>query len=209
MLDTVHEMAWRARGCAVVCGVDEVGRGPLAGPVVTAAVIVPDDAAVRCHLLAEAGDSKALTAKKRERMAAYIHAHCTVVLAEASVAEIDSLNIRGATLLAMTRAVSGLGGPVALVDGLDVPAGVQGQAVVKGDAVELCIACASIVAKVHRDAVMAELDKAYPGYGWASNAGYGSATHMAALQTLGPTPHHRASFAPVAAALEARAKVAA
>lgn len=203
MLADAHEQAARSQGKTHVCGVDEVGRGPLAGPVVAAAVVVPDDAEVRAYLLAQAGDSKVLTPKKREALAPYIHQHCRVSIAEASVAEIDAVNIRQATHLAMVRAVAGLGAeaPYCLVDGNDLPVALKGHTIIKGDGVELAIACASIVAKVHRDAVMADLDKMHPGYGWASNAGYGSAVHMAALARLGPTVHHRTSFAPVREAL--------
>lgn len=203
MLADTHAQASHTQGHAHVCGVDEVGRGPLAGPVVAAAVVVPDDVDVRVYLLAQAGDSKVLTAKKREVLAPYIHAHCRVSVAQASVAEIDAVNIRQATHLAMVRAVAGLGAeaPYCLVDGNDMPSGLKGHTIIKGDGVELAIACASIVAKVHRDGLMAELDKTHPGYGWASNAGYGSAVHMAALATLGVTVHHRVSFAPVRVAL--------
>lgn len=206
MISTDYEDGWRGKGCVLVAGVDEVGRGPLAGPVMAAAAAVPDDAAVRAELLAGVRDSKALTAVRREALAARIEATCMVHVAAASVDEIDRLNIREATLLAMARAVAGLAvAPAAvLVDGRDVPPALAmpGQAVVKGDAVELCIACASIVAKVARDRLMAELAEAYPGYGWERNAGYGSAVHLAALRELGPTVHHRRSFAPVRALLE-------
>ncbi|MFZ2587103.1 MAG: ribonuclease HII [Alphaproteobacteria bacterium] len=217
MLADIYERSAKAKGCTVVCGVDEVGRGPLAGPVVAAAVVVPWDTSIRAYLLERAGDSKVLTAKKREALAPYIHAHCTVSIAEASVAEIDAMNIRQATHLAMGRAVEGIERcsmfdgrlpntreiqPHCLVDGNDMPNGLVGHTVVKGDAVELAIACASIVAKVYRDTLMAELDTAHPGYGWASNAGYGSAGHMEALQRLGATVHHRTSFAPVREVVE-------
>lgn len=197
----------------MVAGVDEVGRGPLAGPVMAAAVIVPDDAAVRAYLLQHAGDSKALTANKRVALDVYIRQQCVVSVAEASVAEIDTLNILQAALLAMTRAVTGLAVPAhaVLVDGNQVPKGLSMpvQTIIKGDAVELNIACASIVAKVARDALMADLAQNFPHYGWESNAGYGSAKHLAALRTHGPTPHHRSSFAPVREVLDSLKKVAA
>lgn len=206
MIACEHEEALQRRGLPLVAGVDEVGRGPLAGPVTAAAVVVPADAALREELLAEVRDSKVLTAARRKVLAARIEAACAVSVAEASVEEIDRLNIREATLLAMTRAVNGLciTPQAVLVDGRDVPPALAmpGQAVVKGDAVELCIACASIVAKVARDKLMTALAQEYPGYGWERNAGYGSAVHMAALRTLGATRHHRRSFAPVRAVLE-------
>lgn len=187
----------RATGQLVV-GLDEVGRGPLAGPVMACAVILPDDLSL---IPAGITDSKKLTAKKREAYAPLLRQHCRWALGEASVAEIDSLNILQATFLAMRRAVDGLGitPDHALVDGLHVPKGLPcpGTPLVEGDSKSLSIAAASIIAKVARDSLMQELDRQYPGYGWASNAGYGSAGHMAALKTLGVTPHHRRSFAPV------------
>lgn len=213
-MDIVHEAAFVARGLVRVAGVDEVGRGPLAGPVTAAAVVVPQDVGLREELLAGVRDSKVLSAKRREVLAARISETCAVHVAMASVEEIDRLNIREATLLAMVRAVDGLqDAPQAvLVDGRDVPPALAlpAQAVVKGDAVELCIACASIVAKVARDKLMAALAAAHPQYGWECNAGYGSAVHMAALKEFGATVHHRKSFAPVRAVVEAAAaKVAA
>lgn len=194
-----HELELAAHGA--VAGVDEVGRGPLAGPVTAAAVIVPADEAVREWLLARADDSKKMTGKLRAEVAAYIEQHCAFAVAEATVAEIDALNIRNAALLAMRRAVDALDCRAVLVDGRDAIPGVNHpqKALIGGDGIELCIACASIVAKVRRDALMAKLDERYPGYGWASNAGYGTAVHLAGLQALGVTEHHRRSFAPVRA----------
>jgi ribonuclease HII len=180
-----------------VAGVDEAGRGPLAGPVAAAAVILrPGD------IPRGLDDSKALSAGRRAALFDEIRARAAVVsLAWASVAEIDALNIRAASLLAMRRAVAGLHlvPATVLIDGNAVPDGLTcpAQALVKGDARSLSIAAASIVAKVARDRVMAKLDAAYPGFGWAQNAGYPTAAHRAALQHLGITPHHRRSFAPV------------
>jgi ribonuclease HII len=183
----------------LVFGVDEVGRGPLAGPVVAAAACLFSDSVPQ-----GLGDSKRVPEKRRETIAAGLR---HVAIAEASVAEIDSLNILRASHLAMVRAVQALAeklGPPAMVlvdgnllPGLDFPA----RAIVKGDASVACIAAAAIAAKVARDHQMRALDQAFPGYGWASNKGYGSAAHLAALKRLGPTEHHRRSFAPVRACL--------
>ena len=185
-----------AQGFARVAGVDEVGRGPLAGPVTAAAVIL-DPARIPAGL----NDSKALTAARRVALDAEIRALATVSLAHASVEEIDSLNILRAAHLAMVRAVAGLAAPPdhVLIDGNLIPRGlpVPAQAVVKGDARVLSIAAASIVAKVARDAIMVDLAQQFPGYGWERNAGYPSPAHLAALQNLGITPHHRRSFKPV------------
>jgi ribonuclease HII len=181
-----------------VAGVDEAGRGPLAGPVVAAAVVldprcVPDGI----------DDSKVLTAAKRADLCARLLECARVGVGVASVEEIDTLNIFWATMLAMTRAVDALGFVPAfvLVDGNRCPDwGHQSHAVVGGDALCLSIAAASIVAKHRRDCMMTELDVAFPGYGWASNKGYAAKVHQEALRRLGPTPHHRRSFAPVAQA---------
>ncbi|ABC24004.1 ribonuclease HII [Rhodospirillum rubrum F11] len=188
-----------------VAGVDEVGRGPLAGPVVAAAVVI-DAGRADPALLARLDDSKKLSAALRQRLATALLADpgVEVGLGEASVAEIDRINILQATFLAMGRALAKLAPPVdlALVDGNRLPPlPCPGQAVVRGDGLSLSIAAASIVAKVHRDAAMATLAQALPGYGWERNAGYGTAEHLAALDRLGATPHHRASFAPVREAL--------
>ncbi len=185
----------RALG-GVVAGVDEVGRGPLAGPVVAAAVIIHDPAALPAGI----ADSKKLTATRRAALAAAICERCDTAIGVASVAEIDSINILQATWLAMTRAVDGLNGAPGhvLVDGNRLPKWHwPSTAIVGGDGCSLSIAAASIVAKVHRDGLMVALDRAFPGYGWARNMGYGTAAHLAALQALGPSPHHRQSFAPV------------
>ncbi|HYG86042.1 MAG TPA: ribonuclease HII [Azospirillum sp.] len=192
---------------AIVCGIDEVGRGPLAGPVTAAAVVLPpgglpEAIAGRIH------DSKKLTVRAREELAPLIREHALAVcVAEASVAEIDEINILHAALLAMRRAVEGLGvvPTHALVDGNKAPKlPCAVQTVVKGDARSLSIAAASIVAKVERDRVMMELHAQFPDFGWDRNAGYPTAVHLAALKRLGPTPHHRTSFSPVSEELALR-----
>ena len=184
----------------IVAGIDEVGRGPLAGPVVAAAVII-DPATLPAELAEHLNDSKKLSARKREHLAPLIAAHCHFAIGEASVAEIDRLNILKATFLAMRRAVDGLGRTVdhALVDGnRPPPLPCTVHCIIGGDGQSLSIAAASVVAKVYRDRLMAELDRAFPGYGWARNSGYGTPAHLDALRRLGPTSHHRKSFAPVA-----------
>lgn len=183
-----------------IAGIDEVGRGPLAGPVVAAAVIL-DEATLPQRLRDELDDSKKLSVKKREALATLVLESCTVGFGEASVAEIDRLNILKATFLAMERALAALGRAVdhALVDGNQVPPlSCPVRCVVGGDGLSLSIAAASVIAKVRRDRVMADLAHAFPGYGWETNSGYGTAEHLMALRKLGPTPHHRTSFAPVA-----------
>lgn len=182
----------------IVIGVDEAGRGPLAGPVVAAAVILGD------VTIAGLDDSKKLSPHKRAVLEAQIVAQCRVGVGLASPEEIDAINILQATFLAITRAVAALGlEPFhtvhILVDGNRLPAwGYSAEAVIGGDALHPCISAASIIAKEHRDRIMIAADADYPGYGWASNKGYGAAAHMAALAKLGPTPLHRRSFAPVA-----------
>jgi len=192
--DFTHEAAALGRGAGRVAGVDEVGRGPLAGPVVAAAVILdPAD------LPEGLRDSKRLGAAARERLAAWLHARAAVAVAQASVEEIDRLNILRASHLAMLRAVAMLGADHALIDGPLVPAGLPcpGEPVIGGDARCLSVAAASIVAKVARDRLMAGLARDFPGYGWERNMGYPTAGHRRALLDLGVTPHHRRSFAPV------------
>jgi ribonuclease HII len=190
----------------LVCGVDEAGRGPLAGPVVAAAVVLDRDrlpAVLRDGL----DDSKALKPARREVLFAALQGSFAARLGIAVVeaAEIDRLNVLGATLLAMARAVAALGDPaptLALVDGNRPPAlACPVRCVIKGDTKSLSIAAASIAAKVTRDRLMVDLDARHPGYGWARNMGYGTAEHLAALEALGPTPQHRRSFAPVRAVL--------
>ena len=186
----------------LTCGVDEAGRGPLAGPVVTAAVILDP-----LRPIAGLADSKALAAHERERLAGEIKARALCwAIAEASAAEIDRINIRQATLLAMARAVAALARrpDEALVDGDALPAlAVPARAIVRGDALIAEISAASILAKVHRDALMVELDRRFPGYGFARHKGYPTPTHRAALRALGPCAEHRLSFAPVRACLAA------
>ena len=181
-----------------VAGIDEVGRGPLAGPVYAAAVILNPR-----KLPKGIDDSKAMSEAKREAAFDEIMRKALGVgIGMASVEEIDGINILQATMLAMSRAVEALTvRPVfALVDGNRVPTGLPcpAQAVIKGDAKVLSIAAASIIAKVTRDRLMNELDAFFPGYHWSKNKGYGTADHMEALTRLGATPHHRTSFAPVA-----------
>ena len=193
--DFSFEDAAGRRGAARIAGVDEVGRGPLAGPVTAAAVIL-DPARIPPGLR----DSKRLTARRRVALAADIRATAEVSIAHCSVAEIDRLNILRAAQLAMCRAVAGLDGvDHALIDGNSLPEDLPcaAQSVVKGDARCLSIAAASIVAKVCRDALMVDLAQQHPGYGWDSNVGYGSRAHLAALRDIGVSPHHRRSFKPV------------
>jgi ribonuclease HII len=196
--DFSRERALRARGIFLVAGVDEAGRGPLAGPVVAAAVILPDDCT-----LEGLDDSKKLSAKKRE----YFHAMLTVRadihwgIGQAEVAEIDRLNILRATHLAMARAVAALPRKPdhALVDGLPVRGlTVPHTTLVAGDTLSLSIAAASIMAKVTRDRLMTALDAQYPQYGFARHKGYGVREHLEALRSHGPSPVHRRSFQPVA-----------
>ncbi len=194
--DVSVETAAYARALAPVAGVDEVGRGPLAGPVTAAAVIL-DPARIPQGL----GDSKVLSSTKRERLYAEIMGSAQVSVVHATVEEIDALNILRASHLAMERAVAGLGALPAhvLVDGNLIPAGLKGraEAIVKGDAKSLSIAAASIIAKVTRDRIMVDLAQQHPGYGWEINAGYPTKQHLDALLNLGVTPWHRRSFRPV------------
>jgi ribonuclease HII len=204
--DFVHERRLGGR----VAGIDEAGRGPWAGPVVAAAVVLTP-AALAIPALGGLNDSKKLTAARRAALfdslaAAAQDGTVEVGVGEASVAEIDRLNILAATMLAMRRAVAALPQPPghALVDGNRLPdLACPATTLVGGDARSLSIAAASIVAKVTRDQLMAALDAAHPGYGWARNAGYGTAEHRAGLARLGPCDHHRRSFAPIRALLAA------
>lgn len=188
-----REAAARARGFARVAGVDEVGRGPLAGPVVAAAVIL-DPARVPEGL----ADSKALSARRRAALVPLIRAHA-VSLGACSARLIDEIGIEAATQLAMLRALAPLRADYALIDGPRLPRAlaIPGEAVVKGDARSCSIAAASIVAKEVRDRAMRRLGKRHPAYGWENNAGYGAPAHRAAIRQQGGTPHHRWSFAPL------------
>jgi ribonuclease HII len=195
---------WRAEQVALpwdvpglVAGVDEAGRGPLAGPVVAAAVILDD-----LKPIPGLADSKTLSARQRERLSEAIHAKALCFsVAQASVEEIDELNILQATLLAMRRAVMGLRlkPHKVLVDGNRLPTlDIMAEAVVQGDRTVQAISAASILAKVARDRWCLEMDAQYPAYGFAAHKGYGTAQHLAALHSHGATPLHRRSFAPVA-----------
>ena len=191
-------MPWDVPG--LVAGVDEAGRGPLAGPVVAAAVILDD-----LKPIAGLADSKTLSPRQRERLSAEIHARALCFsVAQASVEEIDRLNILQATLLAMRRAVMGLRlkPHKVLVDGNRLPTlDIVAEAVVQGDRKVPVISAASILAKVARDRWCLEIDAEYPAYGFAAHKGYGTAQHLLALQTHGATPWHRRSFSPVARVL--------
>ena len=196
----VQQVAFAWDSAGLVAGVDEAGRGPLAGPVVAAAVILDE-----LHPIKGLNDSKKLSPLRREKLYDEIRAKalcCSV--AQASVEEIDRLNILQATLLAMRRAVEGLRLKPAkvLVDGNRLPVlDVLAEAIVGGDATVAAISAASILAKVTRDRWCAELDRQYPQYGFAGHKGYGTAAHLAALQAHGACPEHRKSFAPVAQVL--------
>ena len=194
--DFERERQLIALGQRFVAGVDEVGRGPLAGPVTAAAVILDPD-----NIPDGLDDSKALSAARREALFIEILATSTVASACASSTEIDCVNIRGATLIAMRRAVAALGTlpDHVLVDGRDVPPGMncQASAVIGGDAASLSIAAASIVAKVMRDRLMRRACQAFPGYGFSQHMGYGTATHLTAIEELGPSPLHRMTFSPL------------
>ena len=192
-------------GAPLIIGVDEAGRGPLAGPVVAAAVVL-------CNPVPQGmDDSKKLSAKRRAALEPVIRERCAWGLGVVDVEDIDRLNIFGATMLAMTRAVSHLIAALGaepdqvLIDGNMTPHGrredwrwADARAIVGGDGLEPCISAASIIAKEYRDRIMRNAAVAHPQYGWDRNMGYGTAEHMAALQTHGPTPLHRKSFAPVA-----------
>lgn len=196
------ELAAAARFGPRIAGCDEAGRGPLAGPVVAAAVIVPDGLA-----LAGLDDSKQLDAEQRLRLFQVVRSTCAVGVGVASAAEIDRLNILQASLTAMRRAVVALdpAPDAVLVDGNQPVPGLHcgQQTLVGGDGRSVAIAAASIVAKVVRDTMMERLDRLYPGYGFAAHKGYPCPPHLAALQALGPCPVHRTCYAPVRALLAA------
>jgi ribonuclease HII len=202
MIPITHVSPKGAKG--LIVGVDEAGRGPLAGPVVAAAVVLckPRPAGL--------DDSKKLSRGRRAELEAAIKRRCRWAVGVVDVGEIERLNIFGATMLAMTLAVEALCAQLeddpheVLIDGNLTPAGRRSEwrwnarAIVGGDAIEPCISAASIIAKEHRDRLMRDLAEAHPHYGWERNAGYGTPEHLAALRSHGPTPHHRSSFAPVA-----------
>lgn len=206
-----ERQAWD-QGVSRLAGVDEAGRGPLAGPVVAAAIMIE-----RAYLESEqyralqgVNDSKSLTESRRDEYFNLLTGGCPCVygVGVASVEEIDSLNILRATHLAMNRALLALPSlpDLALVDGLPVPGlPCPSNPIVHGDGLSLSIAAASIIAKVTRDRMMCELDRQYPGYGFARHKGYGTQVHMAALLELGPAPAHRRSFRPVQEAIRLRA----
>lgn len=199
MLGLRVERGYFKRGSELVAGVDEVGRGPWAGPVVAAAVVIGPDFR-RVASLRGVNDSKQLTARRREELAAAIVCLLPFAVGAASAREIDRFNILGATVIAMRRALARLPVEVdtVIVDGRPVPAlGRTHDALVDGDCKCFAIACASIVAKTVRDRLMRQLGARYPAYGWEHNAGYGSKDHQRALQAAGMTPHHRRSFMPV------------
>ena len=178
-----------------VCGVDEAGRGPLAGPVVAAAVILTP-----ARIPEGLNDSKALSSKQRELLLNMIEKNAQIGIGIAEPEEIDRMNILGATLIAMRRAVLALPKlpDMALIDGNKLPdLPCEAQAIVKGDSRSLSIAAASIVAKVTRDRLMVEADSRYPGYGLAGHKGYPTKAHMEAVKQIGPSPIHRFSFKPV------------
>ncbi|WP_018698698.1 ribonuclease HII [Amorphus coralli] len=190
------DRAARKRAGGPVCGVDEAGRGPWAGPVVVAAVTFPHGVSVR-----GVADSKVLSPQVRHALYAEIVARADVSVVLASSSRIDAMNIREATLWAMTRAVAGLceRPRLALVDGKDVPKGLAcaGEAVIDGDAKSTAIAAASIVAKVTRDRLMQHMALSFPDYGFERHKGYGTKDHQTALACFGPTVHHRRSFRPI------------
>lgn len=205
MPDLTHEIEHGRNNRIIICGVDEVGRGPLAGPVVAAAAIIPAHG-LPPEIEHQINDSKKLTAKKREALYPHLIEHCTYSVAEATVMEIDKINILHASLLAMNRAVRQLSTSPdhALIDGNKLPKDLPCPAttIIKGDSISLSIAAASIIAKVTRDRIMTALAAVHDDYGWERNAGYGTAAHMKALDAVGPTMWHRASFAPVRRALD-------
>ena len=193
-----------------ICGLDEAGRGPLAGPVYAACVHIPDETRT-LPFWSDVTDSKKLSSKKRDVLFHQIKQHSVYGIAYASVEEIDNINILQASLLSMERAFDEMARNAAaqkyyaLIDGNQKPKNMPCpfETVVKGDSKHLEIAAASILAKVSRDIVMNKLHEQFPHYGWNTNSGYGSAKHLQALQEYGVTPHHRSTFAPVKSILAA------
>lgn len=193
-----HELRHGSANGKIICGVDEVGRGPLAGPVVAAAAIISNT--LPPDVIAKIRDSKELNQQQRDALFDPIMTHCRTSIAEASVSEIDSINILQASLLAMRRAVDGLNTAIdmALIDGNKCPQlSCPAEAIIGGDGKSLSIAAASIIAKVTRDRLMTKLAAEHAGYGWETNFGYGTPQHLLSIKTLGITNWHRMSFAPV------------
>ena len=201
MPDFSHEIRFGREFGKVICGVDEVGRGPLAGPVIAAAVILPTDFPV--DIRAKIRDSKKMSETAREKIYGPLTQNCRYAIAESNVAEIDEINILWASMLAMQRAIKALGViDTALIDGNRAPKlDCAAETLVKGDDKSYSIAAASIIAKVHRDRLMQRLAAEYPVYGWERNAGYGTKEHLAALEQYGVTAWHRTSFTPVKIAI--------
>lgn len=191
-----YERNLKAKGKTKIVGIDEVGRGPLAGPVTAAAVVLPET-----FYAPGLNDSKKLSASQREKYYQMIMGAAWVGIGEASAEEIDSINIYEATKLAMMRAVEALNikYDALLIDAMTLPLKVEQTSIVKGDANSVSIAAASVVAKVHRDTFMNQLHEKYPGYGFNVNAGYGTREHLTGLKEKGPTKEHRKSFSPVRA----------
>jgi len=193
------DLSYESKIDGIVAGIDEAGRGPWAGPVVAAAVVL-NTQTLPLDLMTGLDDSKKLSKKKRELLFGLLPAHASIGVGVSEPAEIDEINILQATLAAMARAVTNLDiqPEHALVDGTQAPSlPCDVTCVVKGDGKSLSIAAASIIAKVTRDRLMAELAEQHPGYGWERNAGYGTAEHQAALAALGVTDAHRKSFKPI------------
>ncbi|MBF0444605.1 MAG: ribonuclease HII [Magnetococcales bacterium] len=202
------ESALWADDYSMVCGVDEAGRGPLAGPVVAAAVVFPPHIDLKVAGLDGLNDSKKLTSLKRKKLLPIIHDKAICVgVGIVSPRQIDKINIRMASLLAMVMAVDNLTNlpDYVLIDGRDIPDDltIASRAIIGGDATSSTIAAASVVAKVNRDNIMAELATQFPGYGWERNQGYPTKEHREALLSLGATQYHRYSFAPVKLAMAA------
>lgn len=200
------DMSLEKQAGGIVCGIDEAGRGPIAGPVVAAAVVLPGDAGLPEELFQGINDSKKLTAPRRVDLSCQLQDAVPFGIGITDVREIDRLNIHHATLLAMQRAMDnmirafGIMPGLALVDGKFVPElACRARAVVGGDGKSLSIAAASIIAKVHRDGIMTSLAQEFVHYGWDRNAGYPTREHKEALEIHGVTPHHRTSYAPVRA----------
>lgn len=190
------EKQYFRQGASCVAGIDEVGRGPLAGPVIAAAVLIRPDS----RLIRGVNDSKVLTERRRELLAAAIRSRFQFAIGAASTREIDRINIYQASALAMRRALARLGvkADVVIIDGRRMPSlGCDHEAMIDGDARCYSIACASIIAKVVRDRLMRQLAVRYPDYGWEHNAGYSTPEHKRLIEKVGITPHHRRCFTPV------------